>query len=178
MCMKRCVCARFFATLCTSCYVLNAVVCFILFFFFSFKSSSQQSISRARSFTLYDHPCMCEWVSTELNTNTRIRAIRNANNIQMVRTHTSHNWQCSVRTQLWLCEPWQKANQIAATFRIYEHYEQFAVECDSWVRRRLLIGKRLKKYIVALAKFSVLLFFSFVVNSVVDQKQQTNRQKK
>lgn len=28
---------------------------------------------------------------------------------------------------------------------LWAHYEQFAVECDSWVRRRLLIGKRLKK---------------------------------
>lgn len=114
-----CLCAYYFLQLC-----IQVAICIERSsLFFQIVHSTE---TLARAFTLYDQPCMCECIQhkhTQRETNAYMRSHT------YVRAHTHSSWL--------------KANQTAATFRIYEHYEQFAVECDSWVRRRLLIGKRL-----------------------------------
>lgn len=141
----------FFATM----YKLLCIKCF---FFSSFLWKKKNcALSRvARAFTLYDRSYMCECVSTYTHTHTYL-----SSRIRITHTHTYISFD---KTLIQLCA---MAEGEPNSGNLSNMLLNSSVECDSWVRRRLLIGKRLNKkkriiYFIALA--NLLRFFFSVVD--------------
>lgn len=165
-------------------YVFVVVKCIECSFF------SNCALNRtARAFTLYDRPCMCKCININFILHIHTHACVSAHIHTLPRIHLTNNTR-TISMSVSVCV---RASSMAEgepnsgnLSNLWAHYyEQFAVECDSWVRRRLLIGKRLKNF-CCFGEFSILLWVCSVIVAaavfciilVVDQKQQITKKTK